>query len=194
MDNGELNRLLGNLDLFILDQILKGRFNPEMKILDAGCGEGRNLNYFFHHNYQVYGIDKNPAAIRMVHFLLRSTFPGVSPDQFSVGAIESMPFRNEYFDVILCQAVLHFAQNQEHFTSMFEELHRCLRPKGILLISCAYQGAGVTGPEETPFSFFLDDPSIKQLEQNYTLRKLSPAKTVRFGQGPLIIELIMEKQ
>ncbi|WP_332912670.1 hypothetical protein [Algoriphagus boritolerans] len=46
MEVTELNQLLGNVDIYLLDQILKGRFSKEMKILDAGCGEGRNAVYF----------------------------------------------------------------------------------------------------------------------------------------------------
>lgn len=53
MNIAALNKLLGNIDIYLLDQILKGRFTKEMRILDAGCGEGRNLIYFLHEGFQV---------------------------------------------------------------------------------------------------------------------------------------------
>ena len=56
MEINELNRLLGNVDIYLLDQILKGRFTKEMKILDAGCGEGRNTAYFVNQGYQIFGM------------------------------------------------------------------------------------------------------------------------------------------
>ena len=65
MDINSLNRLLGNIDIYLLDQILKGRFTKEMKILDAGCGEGRNTVYFLHEGYQIFGADSNPIAIQI---------------------------------------------------------------------------------------------------------------------------------
>jgi hypothetical protein len=48
----ELNQLLGNIDIYLLDQILKARFEKHCKILDAGCGEGRNLIFFVRNEYQ----------------------------------------------------------------------------------------------------------------------------------------------
>ena len=65
MEVKELNALLGNIDIYLLDQILKGRFKKDMKILDAGCGEGRNCIYFLNQGYQIFGADANPIAIQM---------------------------------------------------------------------------------------------------------------------------------
>ncbi|MGI9543060.1 MAG: class I SAM-dependent methyltransferase [Cyclobacteriaceae bacterium] len=193
MKVNELNRVLGNVDLFLLDQILKGTFDQQMKILDAGCGEGRNLNYFFSHNYSIYGIDRNPAAIRMLHFVLRSAYPDIDIDQFSVGVVESMPYKNEDFDAILCQAVLHFAQDHDHFMAMFSELHRCLKPNGLMLISCGYRALGMRGNRNSEFSFQLDDATIKQLERFFKLQKSTPAKWTAWENGPSLIELVFKK-
>lgn len=189
----ELNRLLGNLDLFVLDQILKGTFNPKMKILDAGCGEGRNLQYFFNQDYPVFGIDKNSDAIRMLHFVLRSTFPNIAIDQFSIGAVESMPYKNEDFDAILCLAVLHFAQDYDHFMAMFSELHRCLKPNGLMLISCRYNELNTLDYENSEFSFHLDYATIEQLERIFNMQKVAPAKTTTLENGPISIELVLRK-
>ena len=49
----ELNHLLGNIDIYLLDQILKDRFKKSFKILDAGCGEGRNLIYFVRNGFKL---------------------------------------------------------------------------------------------------------------------------------------------
>jgi len=193
MNVNELNRLLGNTDLFILDQILKGTFEPQMKILDAGCGEGRNLTYFFHQNYSIYGIDKNPSAIRLIHFILRSNYHDMDTEHFVVGAIESMPYRNEFFDVILCQAVLHFAQDYDHFMAMFSEMHRCLKPNGLMLISCGYETPGTKGKGNSEFSYQLNEPTIRQLERLFKLEKVTPAKTTLIESRPTLIELVFQK-
>mgnify|MGYP001628317483 CR=1 FL=1 len=65
MEINELNKLLGNVDLYLLDQMLKGRFTKEMMILDAGCGEGRNTHYFIQKGYRIVGVDSNSSAISM---------------------------------------------------------------------------------------------------------------------------------
>src|SRR5690606_35388249 len=65
MEISALNKLLGNIDIYLLDQVLKGRFTREMKILDAGCGEGRNTVYFLKEGFQIFGVDHNPVAIQM---------------------------------------------------------------------------------------------------------------------------------
>jgi tellurite methyltransferase len=35
----------GSIDIYLFDQLLRGRIAPGMRILDAGCGSGRNLVY-----------------------------------------------------------------------------------------------------------------------------------------------------
>jgi ubiquinone/menaquinone biosynthesis C-methylase UbiE len=53
-------------------------------------------------------------------------------DHFRVGDIEKMPFASEFADVVMCNSVLHFAQDEQHFLAMVEELWRVLRPGGML--------------------------------------------------------------
>jgi ubiquinone/menaquinone biosynthesis C-methylase UbiE len=48
-----------------------------------------------------------------------------------VGAIEAMPFGDEMADVVICNSVLHFARDEEHFLAMVEELWRVLKPGGL---------------------------------------------------------------
>ena len=46
MNNQTLSQLIGRTDIYIIDQILKERYQSGDKMLDAGCAEGRNLNGF----------------------------------------------------------------------------------------------------------------------------------------------------
>lgn len=133
----ELNHLLGNIDIYLLDQILKGRFPKNYKILDAGCGEGRNLIYFLRNNYQVYGIDRNEDAIRMLQYLTRSVNHGYPLKRFTVGDVVDMPWKNHKFHAIISSAVLHFAENEIHFYQMVAEMTRVLKPGGLLFARMA---------------------------------------------------------
>ncbi len=131
MEVTELNSLLGNVDIYLLDQILKGRFTKEMKILDAGCGEGRNAVYFIQKGYQIYGIDPNEVAVQYCRYLSKSLNPDFDTHRFQVGRLEEIPFHAEAFDVVICSAVLHFAENVGNFWQMISEINRVLKPGGI---------------------------------------------------------------
>jgi SAM-dependent methyltransferase len=131
MEINELNRLLGNVDLYLLDQLLKGRFTQNMKILDVGCGEGRNAVYFLHKNYPIFGIDPNEVAIQYCRFLAKSIQPETDIHRFQVGDGAAIPFHEAAFDVVLSSAVLHFADGHAHFWKMIAEIHRVLQPGGI---------------------------------------------------------------
>ena len=62
----------GNIDIYLFDQLLKGTYDDCKKVLDAGCGSGRNLVYFLRNNYDVYAIDSNPEAIAVTRARLGS--------------------------------------------------------------------------------------------------------------------------
>lgn len=131
MEIDELNRLLGNVDNYLLDQILKGQFTKEMQILDVGCGEGRNAVYFLQKDYQLFGIDPNEIAIQYCRYLAKSIQPETDIHRFQVGDGASIPFHATAFDVVLSSAVLHFAEGHAHFWKMIAEIHRVLKPGGI---------------------------------------------------------------
>ena len=131
MEIDELNGLLGNVDLYLLDQLLKGRFTKDMKILDVGCGEGRNAVYFLHKNYPIFGIDPNEVAIQYCRFLAKSIQPETDIHRFQVGDGAAIPFHEAAFDAVLSSAVLHFAEGHAHFWKMIAEIHRVLQPGGI---------------------------------------------------------------
>jgi SAM-dependent methyltransferase len=131
MEIDELNRLLGNVDNYLLDQLLKGRFTKDMKILDVGCGEGRNAVYFLQKNYSIFGIDPNELAIQYCRYLAKSIDPETDIHRFQVGDGAAIPFHAAAFDAVISSAVLHFAENATHFWKMVAEIHRVLKPGGI---------------------------------------------------------------
>ena len=131
MEINALNHLLGNVDIYLLDQILKGRFTKDMKILDAGCGEGRNAVYFINQGYQVYGIDPNETAIQYCRYLSKSLRPDFDFHRFQPGQLEEIPFHSQSFDAVICSAVLHFAKDVDNFRQMVSEIHRILKPGGL---------------------------------------------------------------
>jgi SAM-dependent methyltransferase len=127
----------GPIDIYLFDQMLRGNITPAMRVLDAGCGEGRNLAYLLREGCAVFGIDRDAAAVAQVRRLAASLQPGLPQDNFQVGAVEAMPFAGSFADVVICSAVLHFARDERHFRAMVSELWRVLRPGGLLFCRLA---------------------------------------------------------
>lgn len=120
----------GNIDIYLFDQLLKGRYDQCEKVLDAGCGGGRNLVYFLNNGFNVYGIDPNPEAIASVKSLSAALNPANPLTNFTVASAENVPFDDADFDLIISSAVLHFAANEDHFGQMLQSMWRTLKPGG----------------------------------------------------------------
>jgi tellurite methyltransferase len=125
-----LQQLYGNIDIYLFDQLLKGRFNDCKKVLDAGCGGGRNLVYFLQNGYDVYGIDPNAEAIAQVQSLAGTIAPANPAGNFSVCRAENLPFEDDTFDLVISSAVLHFAADSNDFDAMLRSMWRVLKPGG----------------------------------------------------------------
>lgn len=131
------SELFGDIDIYLFDQFLKNRFSPDMKILDAGCGGGRNLVHFLRSGFPVFGVDQNADAIEYVSSLAQMLAPAVSPENFRVSDIEDLPFPDKTFDVVISCAVLHFAVDERHFDRMLQEMWRVLKPSGLFFARLA---------------------------------------------------------
>ncbi len=127
-----LQQQFGQIDIYLFDQIIRGNITRSMRVLDAGCGDGRNLVYMLREGFEVFALDANPDAVRHVSQLAESLKTGLPAENFRVGSIERAPFPDEFADVVICSAVLHFAKDERHFRAMSTELWRVLRPGGIL--------------------------------------------------------------
>ncbi|MES2279710.1 MAG: class I SAM-dependent methyltransferase [Bacteroidota bacterium] len=132
-----LQQQFGNIDIYLFDQLLKGRFDDCKKVLDAGCGGGRNLVYFLQNGFEVYGIDPNPEAIAQVQDLAKILAPEIPADNFSIAPAENLPFRDNEFDLLISNAVLHFATDSNHFDAMLRSMWRVLKPGGYLFARLA---------------------------------------------------------
>lgn len=132
----DLQREFGAIDIYVFDQLLRGRIAPGMRVLDAGCGGGRNLVFLFSQGYDVCGNDVSPAAIAEVRALAQRLAPS-APGDFRVEAIEHTSFPEASVDVVLASAVLHFARDAAHFDAMLDALWRVLAPGGLFVARLA---------------------------------------------------------
>ena len=122
----------GQIDIYVFDQILRGNIGRGMRVLDAGCGYGRNLVHLLRDGAEVFAVDANAEAVGHVMALAAELAPGLPGENFQVAAVEAMPFEDGFADVVICNSVLHFARDEEQFLAMVTELWRVLRPGGML--------------------------------------------------------------
>jgi tellurite methyltransferase len=135
--NKDLQASFGNIDIYLFDQLLKGSFDHCKRVLDVGCGEGRNIVYFLNNGFDVSGVDRVSNAISTVKGLSARLAPANPVDNFVVAAVEDMPFADASFDVVICSAVLHFAADEDHFDKMVRSIWRILQPGGYLFARMA---------------------------------------------------------
>ncbi len=178
---------------------MKGRYEPSMRVLDAGCGEGRNLSYFIQNNFDLWGVDTNPVALRILRLLGRSWSPDFDPEKFIESDITELPFPPTCFNAVLCVAVLHFARDETHFFRMTDELLRVLKPSGSLFIR-TNAGENPEHPEavgsapsdsDTATRFLLTPDLINQLTERYSLTWIEPMRTElvagEYAQSTLVL-------
>jgi SAM-dependent methyltransferase len=132
-----LEETFGSIDIYLFDQLLKGRVHSEMVILDAGCGSGRNLVYFFRSGFNVFGIDQSSEAIAETRRLATALAPHLPIDNFRVEDVAQLSFANASFDIVISSAVLHFARSEEQWDAMVNEMWRVLKPGGIFFARLA---------------------------------------------------------
>lgn len=132
-----LQEQFGQIDIYVFDQLLKGRIAPGMTILDAGCGYGRNLVYLLREGYEVYAADEDAKAVESVRAFARTVAPALPETNFRVEAVEAMSFDSECADVVISNTVLHLARDDEQFERMLKGSWRVLKPGGLFFCRIA---------------------------------------------------------
>src|SRR5581483_4512821 len=127
----------GQIDIYLFDQLLRGRIPAGSRILDAGCGSGRNLVYFLREGYEVFGADADPLAVEDTRRLAAALAPTLPATNFRVEALEAMSFSDSFATVVVLSAVLHFARDEEQFRAMVAGAWRVLARGGLLFCRLA---------------------------------------------------------
>jgi SAM-dependent methyltransferase len=133
----DLEELFGGIDIYLFDQLLRQRIRPGMRVLDAGCGHGRNVHFLLREGYDVYGADADPRAIAAIRALARDLSPHVDDGRFRVEPLAALSFPDAFADAVLSSAVLHFARDDSEFLAMLDGSWRVLRPGGIFFCRLA---------------------------------------------------------
>jgi tellurite methyltransferase len=133
----DLRSQFGDIDIYLFDQLLRGRIRPGMRVFDAGCGEGRNLVYLLQAGYELFGVDTDAVSVASVRRMTATLAPHLPADNFRSELLESMSFPDGFADVVLSSAVLHFARDDAHFDAMLRAMWRLLAPDGLFFCRLA---------------------------------------------------------
>lgn len=133
----DLRAWFGEIDIYLFDQLLKGRLTHTRRVLDAGCGHGRNIVYFLRAGYDVCATDQSADAVAYVRALAAQLAPQLPAGNFRGESVEQMSFAAASFDLVISSAVLHFARDAAHWQQMLAEVWRVLAPGGIFFARLA---------------------------------------------------------
>lgn len=177
----------GDIDIYLFDQVLKGRIRQGDRILDAGCGTGRNLVYLLQAGADVWGVDGDADVIEEVRALAGRLAPALSADRFQVSPVEAIPHPDSFFNVVLSSAVLHFARSDDQFARMLRSMWRVLAPGGMFFCRLA-SSAGIEAqiqalgdgryrlPDGTS-RYLVDEATLAEWQARLGGRMLDPLKT-----------------
>lgn len=127
----------GGIDIYLFDQLLRGRVRPGDRVFDAGCGAGRNLVYLLRSAYEVFGADADPDAIDEVRALAARLAPALPSSNFRAESLDRLTFPDGFATVVISSAVLHFAPSDEAFDAMLAGSWRVLAPGGLFFCRLA---------------------------------------------------------
>jgi len=182
-----LEEEFGAIDIYLFDQLLRGRITPGMRIFDAGCGAGRNLVYLLRHGYDVSGVDANPDAITAIRRLAATLAPRLPAENFRAEALAHHSFPDASADVVLSSAVLHFARDDDDFTAMLHATWRVAKPGALFFCRLASRngieeevhplGNGRYALPDGSERYLIDEPRLRTLTRELGGTLTDPIKT-----------------
>ena len=199
----DLRSLFGQIDIYLFDQILRGRIRPPMSVLDAGCGGGRNLVFFLGQGFEVSAFDAAPDAVAAARSLFASLAPELPESNLRQESIESNSFPDAAADVVISSAVLHFARDERDFRGMLDGSWRLVKRGGFLfcrLASSIGMESRVVSLGDRRFRlpdgssrYLVDEPYLLDLTGQMGGRLLDPLKTTVVQDQRCMTTWVVEK-
>ncbi len=127
--------------------------HPKAKILDAGCGPGRDLLAFNKKGYPVLGFDAAEEMVRYVQEELK--LPAIK------GSFQEMEFSDEFDGIWASASLVHVPLDS--FSNVLKRLWKALKKNGIL--SCSFkEGKGIVREQDRTFTYMNMDTLTPYLE------------------------------
>lgn len=187
----QLRSQFGDIDIYFFDQLLRGRLDARPRVLDAGCGDGRNLIYLLQAGVACHGVDEDATAIDVIRRTASRLAPHLPANNFQVASLDSLPYADGSMDAVLASAVLHFARDEAHWTQMVQEMWRVLASNGLLFARLASNVGleSVVGPAgrvvrlpDGSNRFVVDEAMLLDWTERLGGRLADPIKTTNVQQ------------
>jgi tellurite methyltransferase len=200
--SAELHATFGEIDIYLFDQLVRGRFDRRRRVLDAGCGAGRNLPYFLARGFDIYAIDEDPGAVAAARTLAARIAPALPADQIRQGTLHALPWPDGRMDAVICSAVLHFARDRIHFERMVDEMWRVLASGGLFFarlassIGIESEISDTVGRVRLPDGsdrFVVDQQLLIDTTHNLRGRLVDPIKTTNVQNTRCMTTWVVEK-
>jgi len=199
-----LQEQFGQIDIYLFDQLLRGRIAPGMRILDAGCGGGRNLVYLLREGCEVFAADSDAQSVESVRALARKFAPALPPSNFRVESVEQMSFDDACADVVISNTVLHLARDDAQFEAMLQGSWRVLKPGGLFFCRLAstigmesqfkhIQGRRFQSPDGA-VRYMVDEALLTSLTQKLGGELADPLKTTVVQNQRAMTTWVMRKK
>lgn len=183
-----------------LVRIAEPMFKRQSKILELGCGVGRDAVFLHRHGHDVVATDSSEIAIEqdLDHF-------GELNIKFIVLDIQDpLPYKPESFDVVYANLSLHYYSHQKT-REIIEEIYRLLKPDGFLAFACKsvddfHHGNGEEVEENIFVSakghvrhLFSKEYTVELLEGLFAVKYLDTVEELYSGEKSNILRCIAKK-
>jgi tellurite methyltransferase len=201
--SAELQAQFGAIDIYLFDQLLKGSFDERRRVLDAGCGSGRNLPYFLQRGFELFAVDSDPAAVAVVRNLLARFAPSIPETNIVIGRVDALPWPDASMDAVISSALLHFADDEAHFYRMIDEMWRVLAPRGLLFARLASSigiepllpaASGRMRLPDGSTRFLVSERMLLDLNARLAAVALEPLKTTNVQNQRCMTTWVLEKR
>lgn len=130
------------------------KINEKTNILDVGCGTGQTSAYVAEkYQCKITGLDNNKIMLEKAKKRFQSRN---LPIKTRLGSVESLPFGEKSFDMILSESVATFTD----VSKTLSEYRRVLKPNGILVAIEMVLEEPLSKEELTPIIEFYGVPRI----------------------------------
>ena len=144
------------------------------RILDFGCGSGRDTKYFLNKGYDVDAIDGSEELCKIA-----SEYTGVNVKQMLFEELDAMEL---YDGIWACASILHM--EKQHLPNILKRMEAATKKGGVVYLSFKY--GTFEGDKNGRYFTYLTEESFKELlidVQQLFIDKLWITSDVRPGRG-----------